>query len=391
MKLSLYYNEQMFFIDVNKKDKKHQIIRITEENKNLIEGSVCLFEMNIGGLSLLSQVDGTPEQAITLFTQKMGGRSNIIYSLYPEANSDQTIFGGLKTSFKMFFDQYKVSAIVPLQYVLKKINPDGITGIISHSFSYLKEFRSSVPLNTDPAFSSVIAYNIAEAIVSFNKEKEDIETNLEILVETTERKEAYVFSEYTNLQTEIQGLRVKYIDYNTLEKAVENCKIKIIDNISNFYKKKRNRRYTLLIDFVLAAIIAVLSINYLNKQLTEMSLNSAIKSLESREETLNKNLSEIEDQIPNITFNDFEFAKTYNTLQKYTTFLPEKIKYVIKGDTLKTTFLVDNAYLSETLINEMNEEKIKYKYKKTSGYTFQFDIEEKNGKVTSFINEEKKR
>ena len=381
----------MFFIDVNKKDKKHQIIRITEENKNLIEGSVCLFEMNIGGLSLLSQVDGTPEQAITLFTQKMGGRSNVIYSLYPEANSDQTIFGGLKTSFKMFFDQYKVSAIVPLQYVLKKINPDGITGIISHSFSYLKEFRSSVPLNTDPAFSSVIAYNIAEAIVSFNKEKEDIETNLEILVETTERKEAYVFSEYTNLQTEIQGLRVKYIDYNTLEKAVENCKIKIIDNISNFYKKKRNRRYTLLIDFVLAAIIAVLSINYLNKQLTEMSLNSAIKSLESREETLNKNLSEIEDQIPNITFNDFEFAKTYNTLQKYTTFLPEKIKYVIKGDTLKTTFLVDNAYLSETLINEMNEEKIKYKYKKTSGYAFQFDIEEKNGKVTSFINEEKRK
>lgn len=381
----------MFFIDVNKKDKKHQIIRITEENKNLIEGSVCLFEMNIGGLSLLSQVDGTPEQAITLFTQKMGGRSNVIYSLYPEANSDQTIFGGLKTSFKMFFDQYKVSAIVPLQYVLKKINPDGITGIISHSFSYLKEFRSSVPLNTDPAFSSVIAYNIAEAIVSFNKEKEDIETNLEILVETTERKEAYVFSEYTNLQTEIQGLRVKYIDYNTLEKAVENCKIKIIDNISNFYKKKRNRRYTLLIDFVLAAIIAVLSINYLNKQLTEISLNSAIKSLEGREETLNKNLSEIEDQIPNITFNDFEFAKTYNTLQKYTTFLPEKIKYVIKGDTLKTTFLVDNAYLSETLINEMNEEKIKYKYKKTSGYTFQFDIEEKNGKVTSFINEEKRK
>lgn len=381
----------MFFIDVNKKDKKHQIIRITEENKNLIEGSICLFEMNIGGLSLLSQVDGTPEQAITLFTQKMGGRSNVIYSLYPEANSDQTIFGGLKTSFKMFFDQYKVSAIVPLQYVLKKINPDGITGIISHSFSYLKEFRSSVPLNTDPAFSSVIAYNIAEAIVSFNKEKEDIETNLEILVETTERKEAYVFSEYTNLQTEIQGLRVKYIDYNTLEKAAENCKIKIIDNISNFYKKKRNRRYTLLIDFVLAAIIAVLSINYLNKQLTEISLNSAIKSLESREETLNKNLSEIEDQIPNITFNDFEFAKTYNTLQKYTTFLPEKIKYIIKGDTLKTTFLVDNAYLSETLINEMNEEKIKYKYKKTSGYTFQFDIEEKNGKVTSFINEEKKR
>lgn len=381
----------MFFIDVNKKDKKHQIIRITEENKNLIEGSVCLFEMNIGGLSLLSQVDGTPEQAITLFTQKMGGRSNVIYSLYPEANSDQTIFGGLKTSFKMFFDQYKVSAIVPLQYVLKKINPDGITGIISHSFSYLKEFRSSVPLNTDPAFSSVIAYNIAEAIISFNKEKEDIETNLEILVETTERKEAYVFSEYTNLQTEIQGLRVKYIDYNTLEKAVENCKIKIIDNISNFYKKKRNRRYTLLIDFVLAAIIAVLSINYLNKQLTEISLNSAIKSLEGREETLNKNLSEIEDQIPNITFNDFEFAKTYNTLQKYTTFLPEKIKYVIKGDTLKTTFLVDNAYLSETLINEMNEEKIKYKYKKTSGYTFQFDIEEKNGKVTSFINEEKRK
>ena len=381
----------MFFIDVNKKDKKHQIIRITEENKNLIEGSVCLFEMNIGGLSLLSQVDGTPEQAITLFTQKMGGRSNVIYSLYPEANSDQTIFGGLKTSFKMFFDQYKVSAIVPLQYVLKKINPDGITGIISHSFSYLKEFRSSVPLNTDPAFSSVIAYNIAEAIVSFNKEKEDIETNLEILVETTERKEAYVFSEYTNLQTEIQGLRVKYIDYNTLEKAVENCKIKIIDNISNFYKKKRNRRYTLLIDFVLAAIIVVLSINYLNKQLTEISLNSAIKSLEGREETLNKNLSEIEDQIPNITFNDFEFAKTYNTLQKYTTFLPEKIKYVIKGDTLKTTFLVDNAYLSETLINEMNEEKIKYKYKKTSGYTFQFDIEEKNGKVTSFINEEKRK
>ena len=122
-----------------------------------------------------------------------------------------------------------------------------------------------------------------------------------------------------------------------------------------------------------------------------MSLNSAIKSLEGREETLNKNLSEIEDQIPNITFNDFEFAKTYNTLQKYTTFLPEKIKYVIKGDTLKTTFLVDNAYLSETLINEMNEEKIKYKYKKTSGYTFQFDIEEKNGKVTSFINEEKRK
>lgn len=391
MKLSLYYNEQMFFIDVDKKNKKHQIIRITEENKNLVEGSVCLFEMNIGCISLLSQVDGTPEQAITLFTQKMGGRSNVIYSLYPEANSDQTIFGGLKLSFKMFFDQYKVASIVPLQYVLKKINPDGITGIVSHSFSYLKEFRSSVPLNTDPSFSSVVAYNIAEAIVSFNKEKEDIETNLEILVETTERKEAYIFSEFSNLQTEIQGLKVTYIDYSALEKAVENCKIRIIDNISNFYRKKRNRRYTLLFDFILVAIIGVLSVNFLQKQIKEAGLNSSIKLLEGREETLNKNLSEIEDQIPNITFNDFEFDKTYSTLQKYTAFLPEKIKYVIKGDTLKTSFLVDNAYLSETLINEMNEEKIKYKYRKTSGYTFQFDIEEKNGKVTSFIKEEKRK
>ena len=38
----------------------------------------------------------------------------------------------------------------------------------------------------------------------------------------------------------------------------------------------------------------------------------------------------------------------------------------------------------------MNKDKINYKYKKTSGYTFQFDIEEKLGKVTTFINKEKK-
>ena len=390
MKLSLYYNEQMFFIKYDKSERKHEIVRITEENKNLVEGSTCLFEMSTGGLSLLTQVDGTPEQAINIFTQKMGGRTNIVYSLFSEDSTNQTIFGGLKSSLKLFFDQYKVASIVPLQYVLKKINPDGVTGIASENFSYLKEFRSSVPLNTDPSFSSVVAYNIAEAIISFNKTKEDIETNLEILLETSAKKDAYVFSEFSNLKVELQGQNIQYIDYGTLEEVVESCRVKIIDNISNFYKKKRNRRYTLLFDFVLIAVILVLGVNYLQKQLTEMSLNNSIKSLESREESLNKNLSDIEDQIPNIKFSDFDFPTTYATLQKYTTFLPEKIKYVIKGDTIKTTFLVDNAYLSETLINEMNEDKINYKYKKTSGYTFQFDIEEKLGKVTTFINKEKK-
>ena len=374
MRISVYYNDHMYLIQ-DAAEPKDRLVPIDESNIGLVEGSCCLYENNASGYSLLGEFTGSATQCAQILQQKLGAA--LLETVFlPKGQNDHISFGVSKLKLKAFFEKYKVAEIHPMQYILKSLNDRGITGIVSSDFGYYKEFRPNVPLSSDTNVTMMNIYGIVETMVGFNKTKTHYEAELDAAIKNNNILKVCLFSALGELN--INNVNVEYLTFSDIEKAIEGNKFKIVDTISSFYKTKIVHRRLIFANLFLIAGAIALGSYYFTNEITVRALDSEINRFNSNIASVQNKIEDLNQQLPKINFERFKIDSFVSVLNKYTKYSPTKIGYKFKGNNeINVFFIIDDAFFAEKLIEELNEKKIKYKYKKGTGYTFEFNIDEK--------------
>ena len=376
MKISLYYNKEMYLLQ-DDTDTANRIVKITDENIREVENTLCLYHDVSMEDCLLVQSEANIGIIKNNIKTVMGSTKPVEMALYATEENNYG-FGVNRIFLKKFFEKYKVKEIHPLHYVLKRLNNDGLFAIASQAILFYKDFKPDLSIGgganeyyTNPNYSVIGEH------ATYDKDKENVEEMIKLIINDTELKRIKILSGFDNLDI---GKNYEAVEISDIMSIIAKSPFKIVDRISDIYKQRQINTRLVFASIFLALITASFVIFYLKNELSLRYYESQIEDLTKRNELLSKKISETNDYLPKINLNEFNIDKVADILKRYTKYVPEKVKYAFKdSNTINISFIIKNAYFAENLIKELQENKIKHKYQKSTGYSFTFDIEEKIG------------
>lgn len=376
MKLSLFYNQQMYLLEDGVGEESNKLTLITDENISLVKNTICLFQNDIQNLSVYFENEAGIEATKALVNAKYGVKDNIIF--YNSLENSTSTFIVQRNFLIGFFNKYMISAIVPLQHVLKSLVKDkgGLAGIISEPFSIYREYRPDVYINTDKrnnlGFSSVT--NEKENIF-LNNDKERMENTLNISVGDLNLENIVIWSTFNGLNI---GKNINFIEIAKLYEIINNTPLLIRDIYSDVYRNKKKNKLMLIASSLFSIIAICLGIISLRENIKYNFYQGEIEKVRQNNDALLAEIEQNKKETPNLPLKLFNIDGAYTILQKYSQFSISDMSYTFpNSDSIRITFKVPSALYAEKLVRFLQVNKIKFSYKKSAGYAFEFDINEK--------------
>lgn len=378
MKISLYYNQTMFLLK-DSSDPAERVTLITDDNIEEVYDTVCLYQNDINAVSTLTQME-IPTSTMKANMADRYGKTAIesvfLEEKYDDYNNTTYGFAHTRISLKKFFEKYRVREIHPLQYVLKKLNSNGLVGIVSPELFYMRENRPNVMISSSGSdnFYGGSSTDSSYEHTLFNKSQDLYENSIKQTIASSTISSVSIFTTYPSLDL---GITYADLSLKEIKDLLDSSGFKIVDRISDIYKRRVTKRNLIFINIFIVALTIAATIYFITNKTVVAFLESDIDELREKIEKTDGYISKANEYLPNMNLEEFNVDKVANTLEKYTKYYPEKVVYTFKDSkSIQINFTIKDAWLAEELISNLRKNKLKFKYNKASGYTFIFDIEE---------------
>lgn len=358
-----------------------RVIKIDESNLLEVQDTICLYHIDRTDQMTLVQSDAAVG-IIKNNLKNVMGSAKLIETCVASTNSGNYGFGVDKIFLKRFFEKYKVKEIHPFHYVLKEFINDGLFAIASNPILLYKDFKPDLGFGAEAnAYYSNPSYNLIGEHVTYDRDQRDVEEMLSLALNDSDVKRVKILAGFENLSI---GVNYESVDLKDIAEILKKSQLKIVDKISDIYKQRQINAKLVLACFFLTVVTGAFTGFYFKNQLDVANYESKIADFSERNEALTKKIKEATEYLPKLNLSEFNIDAVNELLKKYTKYVPDKVKYVFKdANTITIDFVIKNAYFAEGLIKELKDHNIKFKYDKSTGYSFVFNIEEKIGNASA--------
>lgn len=367
------------FLLKDSSDPAERVTLITDDNIEEVYDTVCLYQNDINAVSTLTQME-IPTSTMKANMADRYGKTAIesvfLEEKYDDYNNTTYGFAHTRISLKKFFEKYRVREIHPLQYVLKKLNSNGLVGIVSPELFYMRENRPNVMISSSGSdnFYGGSSTDSSYEHTLFNKSQDLYENSIKQTIASSTISSVSIFTTYPSLDL---GITYADLSLKEIKDLLDSSGFKIVDRISDIYKRRVTKRNLIFINIFIVALTIAATIYFITNKTVVAFLESDIDELREKIEKTDGYISKANEYLPNMNLEEFNVDKVANTLEKYTKYYPEKVVYTFKDSkSIQINFTIKDAWLAEELISNLRNNKLKFKYNKASGYTFVFDIEE---------------